>query len=369
MSFNYNEIKKNDKQELLTKLKNKYIDFDNDYFNNFYDYKLLKVIKKRNRTVWTEYGQITYSRRIYINKTNGKVFCPTDLQVGIQPYKRIINDVKELIINELPSGKRNKDILDKIPLVKISSVTISNILKTVKLDMINCKIKLKPNTILYINMDDCYINLRNKNHNNKHRIRVISFNTGISKDKNKYSYKNVLENKRITFIVTKEKETITKQKFLQFIKTQINIFYDVDNPKLIVGGDGAPWIKAIAQELGTEYILDRYHAYKYLWKTFIYNSKNFSHYNIACQLFKKGKSVELIQFLKEKTKMVDVLNYFENNQIGVTNQSKEWNIGVSAESDIFHLVKSLKGNGAKIYNSQRFINMVIAKTNVINARI
>lgn len=71
-------------------------------------------------------------------------------------------------------------------------------------------------------------------------------------------------------------------------------------------------------------------------------------------------------FLKNTNISKVTLAIFQRNKEGIINQNKNWNIGVSSESDICHFIKSLKGNGLKIYNDKTYINMVnykIAKFN------
>lgn len=108
MSFNYEENRENNRLENLQKLKNKYENYDNDYFYNYHDKNYFKVIKRRYRTIWTEYGLLTYLRRIYKNKLTKEIFIPTDLYIGIEPYSRILNYIKTKIINNMNNGKKIK---------------------------------------------------------------------------------------------------------------------------------------------------------------------------------------------------------------------------------------------------------------------
>lgn len=380
MTFNYVNFKELSNKYLLNKLKNKYINYDNNYFKNYHNKKYFKVSKIRNRTILTEYGLLTYSRRIYKNKYNGNIFVPTDIYVGIKPYSRIINEIKNIIINKIGQKTSYKDIQDEFN-IYISKTTISNIFKNIKIKEIlpQEKIKVKDNEYIYINVDDCFVPVWNKNKKRElQKIRSISYNTGkkqIGKNRNK------LLNKKYNFMFNYKFNH--KQDYFEDNPTVESTwkglikYYDFYNPKLVVAGDGASWIRTLAKYLNAHYIFDKYHALKYLWneyrtnnlnRTLTLNKEKYNNYKIAKNYFINGQYDELITFLI-KTKVNKItLNIFKNNKQGIINQSASWNIGCSAESDIYHLVKS-QTKGAKTYNYKTLNNMLMAKVNYFNNRI
>lgn len=77
MSYNFKQLKLINNELLKKKLIADIIEWDNNYFKNYNKLKY-KLIKKRNRTVNTEFGLITYSRRIYKNKITNKYISFTD---------------------------------------------------------------------------------------------------------------------------------------------------------------------------------------------------------------------------------------------------------------------------------------------------
>ena len=368
--FNFDDFKNKEIFHFINNYKNKIKNFDN-YFFKIRDKKRFLVAKKCNRTVITEFGKVTYNRRIYYDKVKKDYICFTDKYFNINKRAKITNDFKNEIIKNIGKGKRYQDIKDEYKYSDISIMSISNIIKNAKLKLINLpKIKLLENQKLYINMDDCFINLINENFDKvTYRIRIISFNTGLNKSK--YQIKDTLINKRICFWFDKLSNKIKNEKFVNFVKNKINDYYELINNEIIIGGDGAWWIKNVAKKLNAKYVLDKFHAIKDLWRTFIFDSSfgKFDKYIHAKKLFYNGEASELLIFLKQNTKKVDVLSYFNNNAEGIYYQNEDWNIGVSAESDVFHLVKSIKGNGAKIYNYKTFNNMLIARANLINSKL
>lgn len=381
MSFNYVNFKELNNKYLLNKLKIKYINYDNNYFKNYHNKKYFKVSKIRNRTVLTEYGLLTYPRRIYKDKYNGNIFVPTDIYFGIKPYSRIINEIKNIIINKIDQKKSYKNIQDEFN-IYISKTTISNIFKNIKIKEILPpeKIKIKNNEFIYINVDDCFVSVWNKNNKKElQKIRSISYNTGrkiISKNRYK------LINKKYNFMFNykfdpKEDYYIDNPTVDSTWKGLIK-YYDFNNPKFVVAGDGASWIRTLAKYLGAYYVFDKYHALNYLWKAYkpnignsrkiILNKEKYNNYKIAKNYFINGQYNKIIEFLIKTKVNKETLSIFKNNKQGIINQSANWNIGCSAESDIFHLIKS-QTKGAKTYNYKTLNNMLIAKANYFNNRI
>ncbi|WP_338959325.1 hypothetical protein [Spiroplasma endosymbiont of Tiphia femorata] len=160
---------------------------------------------------------------------------------------------------------------------------------------------------------------------------------------------------------------------------KLNIFainWEYNNYNLVVAGDGALWIRAMASWLGCYYILDKYHAFSYLWKSFVNvrgkhqkKALDWTKYLDVTTTFSNGNYNGLITILENNHNKVTkkTYNYFKNNEQGIINQNADWNIGCSAESDVYHFLKSLT-NGAKIYNYQTLNNMLIAKANYLNYR-
>ncbi len=101
----------------------------------FKDYKV-KELKPRTLTILN--GKITFKRRKYykINPQTGKeeYIFSLDKILGIEKWQRIDNTVKEKILSFIIEKKRYKDILDTMEHIKISLMTISNIMKSAKTD-------------------------------------------------------------------------------------------------------------------------------------------------------------------------------------------------------------------------------------------
>jgi hypothetical protein len=75
--------------------------------------------------------------------------------------------------------------------------------------------------------------------------------------------------------------------------------------------------------------------------------------------------------LKEKISnsklLKKIFGYFKRNWEGVKNQGINDNIGVSAESDVSHLVKQSLGYGGRIYNIEIFDNILARRAYNFNS--
>ncbi|WP_338970903.1 Mbov_0401 family ICE element transposase-like protein [Spiroplasma endosymbiont of Labia minor] len=353
------------------------------------DYQLFKnrdkkryiPVKIKPRTITTEFGNLAFERHIYKYYSNKKwkYIALLDKELNLKKYSKLDLSLIELIKEQLGTGKRYRDIIDMYPEAKLSPMTISRIFKSIKNDYkrnsVTKKIILKDKQIVYIFTDDSFVNVVKFNREKRRlykskkdtQIRSISFSTGFEpKTINKKRRK--LQNKRVSFLIGKD-EKLNREELALWVREQGNIFYEnFDNAQLIIGGDGAQWIKNLAYELGGKYILDRFHAVRELKRVFYYsNIKNGKHvFKITVNYFYAGMYEELMILLKEFSKNKQFINYFKNNKFGIINQGEFWNIGVSAESDVSRLVKSALGYGSKVYSFEVLKNSLNERAFRIN---
>ncbi|MBE4704434.1 Mbov_0401 family ICE element transposase-like protein [Spiroplasma platyhelix] len=337
----------------------------------------------KSRTLLTIYGPVTFKRRIYKywDKTRYHYVFLADKKLQIEKYSRVTSHLKFKILEQVATGKRQRDICDMFASAKLTRTTVSNIIKLSdfqkSFDHINKNItKVKIHQYLYINMDETFLKLRKNNKMKKYRIRLVTFHTGYDQTYSTAKRK-VLANKRVYYQLLPISKRINTFEFMLTLERVARKFYDnLDETKVIIGGDGAPWIREAANYwLNSEYVLDKFHAVRYLKQIFS-NSKNqstYQSYRASKKLFEQGASKELINQLKEvkvkpakEQKLEKIINYFSNNSFGISNQKLAWNIGVSAEGDISHIVKWLLGYGSKAFNYQTFKNMLFLKTAEIN---
>lgn len=384
--FSFKEFLKSEITDILAKYFQKIHDYDEYFFLNK-DKNQYKVAWTCNRTVNSPIGIGTFRQRVYWDKINKKNYYPIYEEFGIKKRARITNDlyfeILDNLIENLISKKGYFNIQSEFKYTSFSKNLISRIFKNAKIEkwIPEEKFKVLDNEKLNICADDAFITCWDENGiKQQYCCRLLTYNLGR---KEIYSYRNKLDKKITSFMLFKTGNGLNQHELYQFTTQTILNHYDINlnilgvqwdyhNYNLVVAGDGALWIKAMASWLGCYYILDKFHALNYLWKSFVgvrgkkKETHDWTKYIEGATTFSSGDCNQLLSFLKpnvnEKT-----YNYFKNNAHGIVNQNASWNIGCSAESDVYHFLKSLT-NGAKIYNYQTLNNMLIAKANYLNAR-
>ncbi|WP_338987848.1 Mbov_0401 family ICE element transposase-like protein [Spiroplasma endosymbiont of Dasysyrphus albostriatus] len=387
--FSFQNFLNNKITDILPEFVKEVEDWDENFFQNRSpeEKERYKVSKKRNRTVNTEIGFATFNRRIYWDNIEKRTRYFTDEEFNIEKRARVIKDLKLKILSNLIKNlitkKTYTHIQSEYEYTYFSKNFISRLFKNAKIEKFipEEKFKVLDNQKLNICADDAFITCWDENGlKQQYCCRILTFNQG---KKEIYSYRNKLQNKITAFLLFKSGNGLNQEQLYNFTTQTILNHYDIKlnilgvqweyhNYNLVVAGDGALWIKAMATWLGCYYILDKYHAYSYLWKSFVgvkvkkKESHDWTKYIDGTTTFASGDCNQLLSFLKPNVNE-KVYNYFKNNAHGIVNQNASWNIGCSAESDVYHFLKSLT-NGAKIYNFQTLNNMLIAKANYLNTR-
>lgn len=140
----------------------------------------------KSRTIITIYGSITYRRRVYkyFDKTRYHYIFLADKKLQIEKYSRISSHLKFKILEQMATGKRQRDICDMFANAKLTRATVSNLIKLSNLqksikDLCKSTIRVERPECLYINMDETFLNLRKNNKMKKYRIRLVTFHTRI----------------------------------------------------------------------------------------------------------------------------------------------------------------------------------------------
>lgn len=337
----------------------------------------------KSRTIRTIYGPVTFKRRVYKywNKTRFQYVFLADQKLQIDKYSRIASHLKFKILEQVATGKRQRDICDMFTDANLTRATISNIIKLSDFpdsfkEISKNIVRIKIPKYLYINMDETFIKLRRNNKMKKYRIRLVTFHTGYhefySTEKRK-----VLANKRVYYQLLPINKKINTFEFMLTLEKVAKKFYsNVNQAKVIIGGDGAAWIRDAANYwINAQYVLDKFHAVRYLKQLYPnhHEEKIYLKYQKSKNLLASGAAKELLNELREikskpekEQKLEKIVNFFKNNYFGVANQSLSWNIGVSAEGDVSHIIKWLLGYGSKAFNFQTFQNILFLKVNEVN---
>ncbi|WP_342266752.1 Mbov_0401 family ICE element transposase-like protein [Spiroplasma endosymbiont of Villa modesta] len=365
----------NHEKQMLLDYDNKILKYDNYWFLNEYDRSKYKLIKRRKHLIKSEFGLSYLPLRTYKNKLTNEIITPTRTYIDIDKYKNYTNWVNKLIILNADLNNITYPIIKHNLKISISLSTICRRLKKTTIfvqELPQEKIKILPTDYIYIQSDESYNNLIDNKKKRKFRHRTVSISTGFDLNKSTDN-RHVLENKYIFVLSTKKGQRITKKEFGKSIITNLdNIFIGYTNENLKLTGDGATYLKSTANYLNIDYAVDKWHPLQKLKQLFIVgkgkktkeNNKklNYAYY----KLFLNGNYYKLLDYLKENNADEKIYEYFKNNKKGIENQNAIWNIGCSAESDVYHLIKSISNNNAKIYSKEAFFNLLKLKQARIN---
>ncbi|WP_368487141.1 Mbov_0401 family ICE element transposase-like protein [Spiroplasma sp. DGKH1] len=305
--------------------------------------------------------------------------------IKLQKYQRLTHDLRLTILNMIGDGLRHKDILLAFPKDLLTTQTISNVIKRVKIadhidnsEITKIDVTALVENKIHIALDDTFIKAFNKKKKkSKFRIRSLTTYTGHDKDESFY-YRKILENKKSDYKMVKIAEGIKTVDYVDEILAHINKYYIINaDTKFIVGGDGAKWISEVANILGAEYVLDKFHAMRLIKKLLSIRTSEYhkNHFKNARELFSKGdvdRLLELINSFKgdplihKQDKIQQVYNYIKRNRKGIESYQYSWCLGVCAEGQISHNFKQTLGYGAKILNEEILRNMIdlrLAKLN------
>ncbi|WP_338965854.1 Mbov_0401 family ICE element transposase-like protein [Spiroplasma endosymbiont of Sarcophaga carnaria] len=336
------------------------------FYSNFEDKKLSEKLKKLGLMPIIQLSYSTGKNATDIRMTieaMDLVFL-LDTEMGRKPYQRIHFDLYIKVLKELDSGKRYRDIIDKYKDSKISPMTISNIFRSVDLAEINENFKhmALPNKIradskyVYLGLDDTFTKIFKKHKKiDKNMVRLAYLHTGIDWQKSSKK-RHFLQNKRLLMVMSKNVNLKMKE-YRQLLKKFINNNYDLIGKQLIVMGDGAEWIKKLAEYLKTDYVLDEFHLMAKVHHCFnfrrlgkdskkeltVEETQKKAIYQDVYAFVRKGEVNSILDYLKpfltkemqdiypflkdKKDKVKDLIQYITTNTEGIKNYQQEYYIG------------------------------------------
>lgn len=116
--------------------------------------------------------------------------------------------------------------------------------------------------------------------------------------------KKVLKNKRIYFFLVKQNSKIDTAEFMEDVYSLAKDFYlNVDQVKVIIAGDGAPWIRECQKYWpGSIYVLDKFHVIRKIRNVYSLNSSNLQPtYQLLKNLFNQGNYHKIMTILENNS--------------------------------------------------------------------
>jgi len=218
------------------------------------------------RTLTTTFGLLSFKRRKYTHKTFGTTYYFIDDMLALHRYQRVSNDAKSAILYDITQLKLSYEA--SCHKFGLSKTFAYNLIQSIEPSTYTPSLKEKISCdYLHIVADEDHVavqdkdNPRQRDKRNSYMLRHVTLYTNLIKVGKR---RNKLEN-RVTFSQF-EGETIIG--FCDRINTFIYENYDIKHGTdgIFVYGDGAGWIRTLATELGTVFILDQFHAMQSLFK-------------------------------------------------------------------------------------------------------
>lgn len=285
---------------------------DEQFFNSSERKHKFRPKDVRKRTVVTLFGEITIRRRRYVSKSSGTAFYYIDTLLGLQKYERFTSEVKAAMLQELTFEMSSYANVARR--FGASKGTVYNIVRKLSFEDfdVNLKDKISCET-LHIVADEDHISLQKakENGSKSHIIKHVTLFTEIKKiGKNR--------NELVERVTLSPFEKETNQEFCDRISIFILKNYDVKGT-IFTYGDGAFWIKTLAETINSTFILDKFHMQQGLVR--VAGGKKNKEILEQLQIFlKEDKKKDFFEFVDEKfppeerskTKEQNVL-YIKNN--------------------------------------------------------
>ena len=346
------------------------------------DKKQFKCISIRSKTIIFHNTKIEIPRRYYKDLATGKYVCLLDEYLKIKNHQHIAKLDIQKICKMVAKKKMTFSQATEIYGNTISISTVHRLIKNHKLNFkVNFNTKPSMHKIIYINIDDAYRTLKVGSNWVKCQFKVIQI------------YQQYFKKQRF-FLNQIKAVFINKNKMGSYKSTMLAVgkikgilakyYGNLSDYRIIVCGDGARNLKLIAENLGAEFCLDKFHLYNKIYfvlKTQTFKKIDFIFKNCTDSKYKKnylrkqiiemledGKIRQVIQKLIDIKNNFDIhssdlnklINYMKNNLEAIEFWSDPVYCGTFTETFVQQLVKSYFGNVGKWYSLNNFMNILSA---------
>ncbi|MEG0528596.1 MAG: UPF0236 family protein [Longicatena sp.] len=229
------------------------------------DYRInnYSIIAFKERTIVMNFATITFKRRYYRNKSTGKYYFYVDDMLSLLPRQRVSHKVCADILSQLATGRST--YAQAASRYGLSKNFTYNLLKSISSDT---DIPDKPKDIscdyIYFQVDEEHIHLQHKGKKalrkkdgskipNCYELKEVTVFTGREwQNSNRYQLQN-----KTHFVPFKDEsnEDFTNRIY-EYIQRNYTVISKQDS---YLYGDGASYIKTMADQLGCVFILDRFH--------------------------------------------------------------------------------------------------------------
>jgi len=255
------EIKQKTNQLLLNIIRAQIIAIDEAFFNSPGRIKQYLSKDTVTRTITFSFGTLTFVRRKYKCRHSQAYYYPVDEMLLIEKYERFSRNVKAELL-QLVSGfglsyEKSATAFD------CSKTFVSQLMASLTIDELTPALSEKISCdYLHVMADEDHIALQThrdqSTKSNSHLIKHVTLFTDIQKvGKNR--------NKLVNKVILTPYENESNEAFCERVDHFIYENYDITH-ETYVYGDGANWIKALAQQLNVPFILDKFHMLQALMR-------------------------------------------------------------------------------------------------------
>ena len=322
--------------------------------------KQFQSLEKDERNIVSIFGNITYKRRYYYDKTSKERVYLLDRVIGIKPNENLLPNVKERLIKEATESSYEHAGEVAAYGVKISKQEVKNQIEKLDLDIDFYEKNEEPRKVetIYIIADEDHVHLQ-KGGIEEPRI-IIVYDNILSKGK-----RIELKNKRHFGGVYKNRIMDLWDEVALYIENT----YDMDYvQRIFIQGDGASWIKTGKTWINKSInILDTFHMCKAVNEIAGKNEKeNKKRLYIAlrCLNFEEFKEIsyEILSEEMDETRRINkekIMNYILNNKEGISNLYKyrQYLHGCSAEGHVSHIFSDRMSSRPMGWKTQNVNNM------------
>ena len=355
---------------------------DDDFFVSLKRKNEGWIVKERiTRKVYFKSNFLTVRIRKYCKFVNNKWQYYNVLSDTLHKYKHIDTEIQKEITKIYLNGLTYRKIANIYSLhhTTIFNIVRKNYYQDIKLNNLKkYNVESESKNTIYISMDDTYFKTKKERNNiTKIKARMINF---FLLDENK---KPICKNHLI--ILSSPKNNWTIDALVRKILFIIRFFYS-NKLKIVISGDGAKWIRSLANRLKAKYILCKYHLKSKFNVIFnnsnqlkyelnqLYQKINVNLKNLIIDNLRNNNYRFILNFIinnwndiynafdeKRAKLLYEFTNYIKSNLKGLEEITKDDLIyyGNTAESYVSHLIKSRINQDYSIFSLKTIIQKIV----------
>lgn len=305
------------------------------------------VVQRRNesKSVLTPFGQMHYQRTYFRHKGTKKYAHLVDLAAGRKPHAKTELTVQAKLVGvatEMSYNKAGKGIwsVGSSDLC-VSGQTVMNTIRRLPLANVegNGERTKSKASVIHIQADEDHVH---KQSGGTALAKLVYTTSGYVDSPSK---RKRLSDVRYIAGLYKDNEPLCQE-----VYESLDEVYGIDLvEKIYVYGDGAPWIKELADYLGATFLLDKYHINKYIKECLafcpelrgeLWKAVNSFDLKGVKQVFKKAKKAAITD--REQKRVAKCRKYLVGNWHGILawKEQAEQVVGCSAEGHVSHVLSA-----------------------------